>query len=211
MTISLQNHWNKIYASKAVEELSWYEVVPEPCLRLLDRCQLRADDPILDAGAGASTFVDAIIKRGFRRVIAVDVSEIALSKLKERLGAEAERVEWITADITQPACLPGLEPIALWHDRAVLHFQIEEAQRQGYWATVRQIVRAGGYVIIAAFALNGATHCSGLAVQRYDAAQLAQLAGSEFELLETFDYTYTMPSGEARPYVYTLFRRGIST
>jgi predicted rRNA methylase YqxC with S4 and FtsJ domains len=49
---------------------------------LLDRCGLAPDDPILDAGAGASTFIDHALERGYQRLIAVDLSEVALGQLK---------------------------------------------------------------------------------------------------------------------------------
>ena len=64
-----------------------------------------------------------------------------------------------------------------------------------------------GFVIIAAFHLNGASACSGLPVHRYSSQMLQQKAGDEFKLLEAFDYTYTQPSGDTREYVYTLFQR----
>ena len=35
--------------------------------------------------------------------------------------------------------------------------------------------------------------------------------GRTFKLMEAFDYTYTMPSGNTREYVYTLFHRQLPT
>ena len=55
--------------------------------------------------------------------------------------------------------------------------------------------------------MDGALKCSGLPVYRYDAGSLSSKLGDEFILLNNFDYTYTMPSGDTRAYVYTLFRR----
>ncbi|CAG1005634.1 hypothetical protein METP2_03677 [Methanosarcinales archaeon] len=36
---------------------------------------------------------------------------------------------------------------------------------------------------------------------------LAKFLGEDFRLLEYFDYTYYMPSGEPRQYVYALFQK----
>jgi hypothetical protein len=36
---------------------------------------------------------------------------------------------------------------------------------------------------------------------------LQEKLGGDFELIEAFDYCYTMPMGETRKYVYTLFKR----
>ncbi len=206
--MDLEDHWNQIYSSQTVRELSWYEDRPEPSLTLVDKCGLGAEDPILDVGVGASTFIDCLIERGFQNLYAVDISEIALDKLKARLGTEkASRVSWIIDDITKPARLAQLSNIALWHDRALLHFLTEEEQRQIYKRTLINAVRPGGHAIIAAFSPQGAKHCSGLAVHNYDHKSLAEFLGKNFELKEWFDFLYTMPSGDHRPYIYTLFQK----
>jgi ubiquinone/menaquinone biosynthesis C-methylase UbiE len=159
-------------------------------------------------GAGASTFIDYLINQGYSNIIATDISEIALNKLKERLGNEkASPVRWIVDDITQPAHIQNLRDIAVWHDRAVLHFLLEENQRQMYLSTLKKVIKKDGYVIIAAFSLKGAKKCSGLNVKNYDQNMLAEFLGKDFSLLDYFDYTHYMPSREPRPYVYALFQR----
>ena len=201
-------HWNQIYSSQPVRMLSWYETKPGPSLKLLDKCGLGIEDPILDVGVGASTFIDCLVEKGFQNLYAVDISEIALDKLKSRLGEEkASRVSWIVDDVTKPTRLAQLSKIALWHDRALLHFLTEEEHRQIYKRTLINAVRQGGFVIIAAFSPQGAKQCSGLKVQNYDQNSLAEFLGKSFELKEWFDYLYTMPSGDLRPYIYTLFQR----
>ena len=60
---------------------------------------------------------------------------------------------------------------------------------------------------MATFAMGGATKCSGLPVQRYSAESLSEFIGDGFRLVESSDYTYQMPSGELRPYVYTRFQK----
>ena len=74
-------------------------------------------------------------------------------------------------------------------------------------STLKRVVKQGGYVLIATFSLNGAKKCSGLDIRNYDENLLAEFLGEEFELIEHFDYMYYMPSGESRPYIYTLFQR----
>jgi len=208
MNEAMKEHWNRVYSSKEVNNLSWYEKTPEPSIKLLSRCHINKDESILDVGAGASTFIDYLIDQGFKNIIAADISEIALNKLKERLGKEkTSSVRWIVDDITQPIHINNLEDIAVWHDRAVLHFLLEEHQQRMYLSTLKKVIKKGGYVIIAAFSLKGAKKCSGLNVKNYDQNMLAEFLGEDFSLLEYFDYTYFMPSGEQRPYIYTLFQR----
>ncbi|HIH44073.1 MAG TPA: class I SAM-dependent methyltransferase [Candidatus Methanoperedenaceae archaeon] len=208
MHTSTKEHWNEIYEALDATELTWYEEIPEPSIRLLSECHINKDEPVLDVGAGASTFIDYLIDQGFSNIIAADLSEIALGKLKVRLGREkASLVRWVVDDITEPVNIQDLRNIALWHDRAVLHFLLEENQRRMYLSVLKKVVKKGGYVIIAAFSLTGAKKCTGLDVRNYDHTMLAEFLGEDFILLDHFDYTDHTPSGVPKPYVYTLFRR----
>lgn len=204
----MKEHWNEVYESTKVKTLGWYEDKPTPCLQLLAKCNIEKSDPVLDVGAGASTFIDCLLDEEYTNIIATDISEEALNKLKERLGVrKASKVKLIVDDITKPAYVYKLENIAVWHDRAVLHFLLEKDQIQTYFSTLKKIVRNGGYVLIAAFSLKGAKKCSGLDVKNYDSNMLIENLGEEFHLIEALDYDYTMPSGDIRPYIYTLFQR----
>ncbi|HMB45030.1 MAG TPA: class I SAM-dependent methyltransferase [Candidatus Methanoperedens sp.] len=208
MNISMKEHWDEIYEALDVDELTWYEEMPEPSIKLLSKSHITKDETILDVGAGASTFVDYLINQGFKNIIAADISKIALNKLKERLGKEkTSSVKWIVDDITQPIHIQNLRDIAVWHDRAVLHFLLEERQQQMYLSTLKKVIKKGGYVIIAAFSLKGAKKCSGLDVKNYDQNMLAKFLGEDFRLLEYFYYTFYMPSGKMRPYIYALFQK----
>jgi ubiquinone/menaquinone biosynthesis C-methylase UbiE len=208
MDSSMKEHWDEIYEALDADELTWYEEIPEASIKLLSKCHINKDESILDVGVGASTFIDYLINQGFSNIIATDISEIALNKIKERLGEEkASLVRWIVDDITQPTHIQNLRNIAVWHDRAVLHFLLKENQQQMYLSTLKKVVKKGGYVIIAAFSLKGAKKCSGLNVKNYDQNMLAEFLGEDFSLLDSFDYTHYMPSREPRPYVYALFQR----
>jgi hypothetical protein len=120
---SSKDHWNEVYRVKNLEKLGWYEENPEQSLRLIEKCGLGCDDPLVDVGTGETTLIEHLIRMGFRKIIAVDISEVALEKLKARLGKEnASHVTWIVDDLTGPAHLQQLKDIALWHDRAVPAF-----------------------------------------------------------------------------------------
>ena len=120
---------------------------------------------------------------------------------------EAAKVQWIVDDVTNPEYLTQQGSIDLWHDRTVLHFQIEENQQKAYLETLKKVARKGGFVIIAVFSLDGAQKCSGLDVKNYDHKMIEEYLGQDFQLLNHFPYLYKMPSGDLRPYVYTLFKR----
>lgn len=204
----VKTHWNKVYTRNKIEELGWYEKSPEPSIQLINKCNLNKNASILNVGAGASTLVDELLSIGYNKIIASDLSSVALKKLKDRIGEkESSKVHWLVDDLTFPVELNKLEQIDLWHDRAVLHFFTEEKDSLSYFSLLKKIVKQNGFVIIAAFNLSGSPKCSGLPVHRYDENMLQEKLGSGFELMESFNYNYTMPSGDLRYYVYTLFRR----
>jgi hypothetical protein len=204
----MKEHWERVYQKNAVERLGWFESSPEPSIKLIELCKLDKNAAILNVGAGATTLVDELIEIGYQNIIANDISKAALEELQLRLGPEkSKQVRWIVDNLTDPDELQSLEQIDLWHDRAVLHFFEDNARQDAYFKLLRTLIRDESYVIIAAFNLDGAPKCSGLPVFRYDANMLQEKLGEEFHLLESFDYTYTMPSGDTRDYVYTLFQR----
>jgi len=204
----MKSHWDRVYQKTASQKLGWYEARAEPSLQLIEKCNLSKDAVILHVGAGATTLVDELLKSGFRNIIANDISNTALDELQLRLGpVESKKVQWIVDDITNPNELQSLQEIDLWHDRAVLHFFQDRVSQDAYFYLLRKLVRKEGYVIIAEFNLSGAPKCSGLPVFRYDSKMLQERLGEEFDLREAFDFTYTMPSGDTREYIYTLFQR----
>lgn len=203
----MQQHWNAFYADTQIDRTGFWEPTPEASLRLVERCNLLPEDLILDAGGGASTFALRLIERGFKNLVVADISQVALDNARERLGVSASSVQWITADLGEPAGLAGLHDVALWHDRAALHFLTEAREREAYSATVNRAVRPGGYVVLAAFSLAGARDCSGLPIRNYDARMLGEVLGDAFREVESFDHLYINPAGDPRPYVYALFQR----
>lgn len=204
----MKRHWEKVYDEQAVSKLGWYEEHPDPSLKLIEQCRLDKDALILHVGAGATTLVDVLLQMGYSKMVVNDISTLALDKIQKRLGTElSNEIRWIEDDLIQSTSLDTLEPVDLWHDRAVLHFFNHKEEQEAYFNLLRKLVKGNGYVIIAAFNLNGAEQCSGLPVFRYDQDMLQEQLGPEFSLLKAFDYTYHTPSGNPRAYVYTLFQR----
>lgn len=204
----MKEHWEDVYATKAPENVGWYESEPESSLKLVSKCDIRKDDVILDVGAGASVFIDRLLELGFSNITALDISDTALGRLKQRLAPDrVSAVTWITGDITQPGGFVAPGSVSLWHDRALLHFFTREQDQNAYLAALKNAVRAGGYVIIGVFSLEGAARCSGLELKRYDRDMLSAFLGSGFSLIDSFSHTHIMPSGDPRPYIYALFRR----
>jgi len=206
--VDFKKHWNDMYSKGGTNALGWFEENPAPSLRLIEKCHLPHNALILHAGAGASTLIDSLLNKGYQNQIATDISEVALENLKTILGkVKSGQIQWVIDDLTHPVKLLNITPVDLWHDRATLHFFQEEREQKTYFDLVRILVKKDGYVIIAAFNLEGADKCSGLPVFRYNKKMLSERLGDTFQPLDFFNYTYTMPSGEQREYIYTLFRK----
>lgn len=205
---SLKEHWNKKYASTPITQLGWYESISEPSLQLIANCAVSKDSVIVDVGSGVSILIANLLDLGYENLYAVDISDVALEKAKALLNPkQAAQVHWILDDITHPSAVLQIQNVKVWHDRAVFHFLTEEQDRQPYKMILQKTIMSGGFVIISAFALHGAAMCSGLCVQRHSVESLREFLGDEFKLIESMDYTYHMPSGDLRPYVYTRFQR----
>ena len=208
MTVSLKDHWNKKYTNTPITQLGWYESKSQPSLQLIANCAVSKDAVIVDIGSGVSSLIANLLELGYQNLYAVDISDVALEKAKALLNLEqAAQVHWIVDDITDLSSGLQIQNVKVWHDRAVFHFLTEEQHRQTCYSLLQKAVMPGGFVIMAAFAMNGATMCSGLPVQRYNVESLTEFFGDGFKLIEYVDHTYHMPSGDLRPYVYTRFQK----
>ncbi len=207
MESDLKKHWDSAYDNNDITKLGWYEEDPIPSLQLIQKCRLSNDARILNVGVGTSTLIDELLNFGYKNIIASDISCIALEKLQKRLGSKKNKVQWIVDDLTNPRLLSKIDPVDLWHDRAVLHFFTTKEEQNSYFSLLKKVINQNGYVLISTFNSEGATKCSGLKVHRYNKDLIADKLGADFKLLEFFNYTYTMPSGDTRPYIYTLFKR----
>lgn len=201
---SSNKHWNSIFSATSDPQLGWYEKDVSQTLRFLDLIPREKTTTVFLPGAGTSVLVDELIARG-HRLILNDISDIALDKLKSRIGTEKE-LHWLHYDIAKPLPDDTIQADT-WIDRAVLHFLLDETDIQGYFANLKATVRPGGYALLAEFAITGAPKCAGLELHRYSVEEMAKCLGNSFELEKHEDYTYINPSGDPRPYVYGLFRK----
>ena len=202
--MSLQTHWEKIYAEKAFGEVSWYLPHLETSLLLIEQTASNISAAVIDVGSGESTLVDDLLAHGYENITVLDISHRAIDEGRKRLGKASERVHWLVADITKVE----LTPLAydVWHDRAVFHFLTGPSDRAAY---IRQVVRAvkpGGHVIVSTFGPEGPTKCSGLDVVRYDADSLLREFGTHVRLLESSTEVHRTPSGTTQQFLYCHFR-----
>ncbi len=193
-------HWDDIYKTKAPGQVSWYQEHPTLSLQLIQDTLTEKTGRIIDVGGGTSSLVDGLLANGFRDVTVLDISATALLAAQQRLGPRAGDVMWMEADITQAELQP--QAYSIWHDRAVFHFLTRPEDRQRYVALARRAVRPGGHVIMATFAADGPTNCSGLDTMRYDAASLCREFGDGFQLVDSVHETHHTPFGTEQSFIY---------
>jgi 2-polyprenyl-3-methyl-5-hydroxy-6-metoxy-1,4-benzoquinol methylase len=196
--------WETVYTTKGENEVSWFQESPEASLELIDLAHPTPASTIVDIGGGASRLVDSLIARGLNRVTVLDLSEAALEAAKARLGERASRVRWIVADVTK---WEPTELYDIWHDRAAFHFLTDLADRAAYVACMKRTVKPGGHVIIGTFAIDGPEKCSGLPVNRYDAASLAKELGEGLVLIDARRHDHSTPWKSAQRFQFCIFRR----
>ena len=121
-----------------------------------------------------SALVDRLLDDGYRDVTLVEVSAHALDAVRARLGDRARAVAFLRSDVLDWSPDRAYD---VWHDRAVFHFLSDDADRARYVERATEAVRPGGALIVASFAADGPTHCSGLPVRRYTADDLAGTFG----------------------------------
>ncbi len=204
---NINSHWDKAYLKTDSRKLGWYEESPEPSLTLIEKYITDKNASILNVGAGTSTLVDFLLSRGFENLIVNDFSSAALNILKERIGEKSHKARWIVDDLLNPSVLDSIDAVDLWHDRAVLHFFTEKDEQDKYFSLLKKLVKKGGYAVISVFSPGGAVKCSGLQILPYSAYDVSEKLGNDFVAAEDFKHIYTMPSGDKREYLYTVFRR----
>jgi SAM-dependent methyltransferase len=198
-------HWEEVYRTRATDRVSWFRPHLDVSIDLLKRAGLGSGSRVIDIGAGASTLVDDLLALGVRQVTALDLSAASLGIARSRLGADADRVEWIVADVTSAALPPA--GFDLWHDRAAFHFLVEDADVGAYVQVAARAVRGGGHVVIGQFAADGPSKCSGLPVARRDPEEIAMAFSPAFTLVEARRETHVTPGGTPQSFAYALLRR----
>ena len=201
-----KEYWDKVYTDKSADSVSWYQKHSDTSLRLIASTDVPLEAYIIDVGGGASTLVDDLLSTGFQNVSVLDVSETALKSAQSRLGKKAANVNWIIGDITEIQ-LPPIN-FDIWHDRAVFHFLVTQEGRASYKSVLIKSLKPDAHLILATFAEDGPTQCSGLPVQRYSITELTTELGPEFNLVHSEKEQHATPSGAIQKFNYCLFHKG---
>jgi hypothetical protein len=145
-----------------------------------------------------------LLARGLRCVAVLDVSGAALHRARARVGDAAAAPTWIEADVTADW---SLQPVEIWHDRAVFHFLTSPDDRAQYLAHLQRTLKVHGSAVVATFGPDGPERCSGLPVARYSPQTLATEFGEGFILVDAVRYEHLTPRGSTQMFQYSRLLR----
>lgn len=198
-----KEHWEKIYSTKALNEVSWYQPTPETSLNIIEETGITKDAAIIDVGGGDGFLVDHLLKAGYTDITVLDISEKAIERAKTRLGNDANNVKWICTDAAQ---FNPTEQYDLWHDRAAFHFLRNENEIANYVETAINNIKPNGNMVIGTFAKDGPLKCSGIEISQYDAADLATTF-TELSIKESYKIAHPTPFDTIQNFTFCCFKK----
>jgi 2-polyprenyl-3-methyl-5-hydroxy-6-metoxy-1,4-benzoquinol methylase len=201
--MTLQDHWEHIYQTKAPVETSWFEPHLQTSLHWISEAAPDRSASIIDVGGGESTLSDDLLAMHYRSLTVLDIAKAAITKSRNRLGAAAEKINWLVGNVIEVALPPRAYDV--WHDRAVFHFLTEPDRRSAYVRQLYSSLKTGGHVVIATFGPQGPEKCSGLVTMRYNADSLQRELGQDFRLVRSSVVEHHTPFGTAQQFLYCQF------
>lgn len=202
--IDRKNHWETIYQTKQLNEVSWFQPTPETSLSFFKTLNIPTAAKIIDIGGGDSFLVDHLLDLGFEDITVLDISKTALERAKNRLGNRANKVKWVVADA---ATFKPTEQYDFWHDRAAFHFLTNDDEVANYVKTVSQAIAPNGYLIIGTFSEQGPKKCSGIDIKQYSENSLSQLFYTGFKKLNCFTVEHQTPFNTVQQFVFCSFKK----
>ena len=203
-TFDRKKHWETIYQTKQLTEVSWYQPKPETSLSFIKEANLAKDVAIIDIGGGDSFLVDNLLALGYTNITVLDISEAAVNRAKNRLGEKADSVTWIVADV---ATFVPEQTYALWHDRAAFHFLTSAKEIEQYKKTAAKALQDGGYMIIGTFSENGPLKCSGIEIRQYAAKDLEAVFNQDFSAVSCQNLDHQTPFNTVQNFTFCLFEK----
>lgn len=202
-----KTHWEKVYTTKQLTDVSWYQPNPAVSLQFVKELGIPAYASIIDIGGGDSLLVDNLLDAGYTDISVLDISEAAIERAKKRLGPRAEMVHWIISDIT---AFKPLRAYDFWHDRATFHFLTKEEEVQTYLDISQKAIAPGGKLLIGTFAENGPEKCSGLPVQQYSEEKMTATIRRWFQKIKCIHTDHLTPFNTIQHFLFCSFKKSIA-
>ncbi len=199
-----KKHWENIYQTKELNEVSWYQPTPETSLAFFKELKVPLNAKIIDVGGGDSFLVDHLLELGYTDITVLDISSAAIERAKKRLGDKAQRVQWMVADA---AAFQPTGQYDFWHDRAAFHFLTNEEEITQYLQTARQSLKPNGLLVIGTFSEQGPKKCSGIEIKQYSESSMTRRLKNHFEKIKCITTDHKTPFDTLQNFVFCSFRR----
>ncbi|MGE0562705.1 MAG: trans-aconitate 2-methyltransferase [Flavobacteriales bacterium] len=199
-----KQHWENIYQTKQLTEVSWYQPTPQTSLDFIQQFNLPPSAKIIDIGGGDSFLVDHLLKLGYTHITVLDISEAAINRAKSRLGNLSKNVTWIVSDITE---FNPTEKYDIWHDRAAFHFLTNDTDIKNYLEVVDKGIATGGNLIIGTFSEQGPLKCSGIEIKQYSEDTLINRFKPTFEKLNCLTINHQTPFNTIQNFTFCTFKK----
>lgn len=199
-----QQHWDKVYSTKAEDEVSWFQPYPKTSMEFVELFNLPLNANIIDIGGDDSHFVDALLDKGYHNIYVLDISANAIKRAKQRLGVRAIKVNCIISDITE------FEPTVqfdFWHDRAAFHFLTTGDEIYKYVSIAEDAIKKDGYLILGTFSENGPEKCSGLEIKQYSEASMSARFEIGFDRIKCIQEDHRTPFNTVQSFLFCSFQK----
>tara|TARA_Y100000766_G_scaffold198865_1_gene171202 strand:- start:107 stop:724 length:618 start_codon:yes stop_codon:yes gene_type:complete len=190
MTFSKEDHWQKIYKTKALKEVSWYQPVPKTSLNFIEGIKKESNSSIIDIGGGDSFLSDCLIEKGYNDITVLDISAAAISRAVKRHKNFSTKVNWIVSDILE---FVPKKKYSIWHDRATFHFLQSKQEIEIYLEILSTALEKNGNLVMGVFAEDGPKKCCSLDVKRYSFEKFESILSKNFSILRTENILHYTP------------------
>ena len=199
-----KKHWENIYQTKELKEVSWFQPTPETSLDFFKQLNVPTTAKIIDIGGGDSFLVDHLLDLGYQDISVLDISVAAINRAKQRLGDDAKKVKWIVANA---ATFKPAEKYDFWHDRAAFHFLTDEQEISNYLETAQENINPTGVLVIGTFSEQGPKKCSGIDIKQYSETTMTERLKKFFEKIKCITVDHNTPFDTIQNFVFCSFRK----
>lgn len=199
-----KKHWENIYQTKDLKDVSWYQPTPTTSLDFLKQFNISTTAKIIDIGGGDSFLVDHLLDLGYTDLTVLDISDASLDRAKQRLGDSATKVKWIVADA---ATFKPTEQYDFWHDRAAFHFLTQEQEITNYIDTIQKSIKPTGVLVIGTFSEQGPKKCSGIDIKQYSETTMTDRLKKFFEKVKCITVDHQTPFDTIQNFIFCSFKK----
>ncbi len=199
-----KKHWENIYQTKELKDVSWFQPTPETSLEFLKQFNVPTTAKIIDIGGGDSFLVDHLLDKGYQDITVLDISEAAIERVKQRLGDKAVKVKWIVADVAK---FQPTEKYDFWHDRAAFHFLTDEQEISNYLDGAQKSINPAGVLVIGTFSEQGPKKCSGIEIKQYSETTMSDRLKKSFEKIKCITVDHKTPFDTIQNFVFCSFKK----